>query len=358
MSEFDPRPILTRAFNRLHREGFNLGMGEYLAALDAVEGGWGTKGTEDLQQLVRLLWCSSLAEQGKLPIIWDSIIAAGDSKPKLERQDQESNVSSQEKQQDEEKPRTRQEVISEPVEPQPSLELAPQPVQAPFTPAELEGDTEFQNYWPVSRRYMLYTWRYLRRSVADGPEDELDVMATVEQAAKQGFFLQPVYRRRETNQAHLLLLIDQEGSMTPFHRFTRDLVETAKYESNIERVDVGYFYNIPAESIYQDPHLTKPIPLKKVLAQCDSETRVLIVSDAGAARGYSRVERVRAITNVVFDIKQHTSSMAWLNPMPKERWSGTSAQILSYLVSMYPMDNEGFSQAINIVQGQLWQPNR
>jgi uncharacterized protein len=358
MSEFDSRQTLTRVFHGLRREGFNLGVNEYLDALKAVEGGWGTKSLEDLQKLVQLLWCSSVAEQNRLQVIWESLTAVDERKPQREISEKELKISSQRQTQEEHQVQTYQEVISEPVRPQPTLELAPQPVQAPFILTELEEETEFQTYWPVSRRYMVYSWRYLRRLVADGPEDVLDVTETVEQAAKQGFFLQPVYRRRETNHVHLLLLIDQEGSMTPFHRFTRELVETAQYESDIERVDVGYFHNTPAESIYQDPHLTEPVPLKKVLSQCDSETRVLIVSDAGAARGYRRMERVRAVTKVLFEIKQHTNLIAWLNPMPQKRWDSTSAKILSYSVPMFPMNQEGLSQAINIVQGQVWQSNR
>ncbi|NJR20030.1 MAG: VWA containing CoxE family protein [Calothrix sp. CSU_2_0] len=375
MGDFDIRKLLTRIFYRLRREGFNLGVSEYLAALDAVENTdlWGNSvydlkqnnlKKDNLKQLVRLLWCSSLAEQNRLEMIWESIIATATPKEETETssiieteiETEEESLSEEDKQiqlEQENKLDNKRENVRQ----QRKQEFAPQPVQAPFTPTELAGDIEFQNYWQLSRRYMVYSWRYLRFPVADGVEDILDVSATVEQVAKQGFFLKPVYQRWESNHAHLLLLIDQEGSMAPFHRFTRDLVETAKDEGGIEKVDVGYFHNIPANSIYQDSHLTEPVVLADLLASCDSETRVLIVSDGGAARGYRRMERVRAITDVIFDIKQHTSLIAWLNPMPKERWSNSSAQILSYIVPMYQMNQEGFSQAINTVQGQVWQPN-
>ncbi|NJL65203.1 MAG: VWA containing CoxE family protein [Methylacidiphilales bacterium] len=379
MGDFDIRKLLTRIFYRLRREGFNLGVSEYLAALDAIENEdvWGNNiddlkqdnlKQDNLKQLVRLLWCCSLAEQNRLEMIWESIIAAAIPKEETEtlsKTEIETETETETKESfSEEDKQTQLEQENkldnkrEAVRQQQKQEFAPQPIQAPFTPTELAGDIEFQNYWQLSRRYMVYSWRYLRFPVADGVEDILDVSATVEQVAKQGFFLKPVYQRRESNHAHLLLLIDQEGSMAPFHRFTRDLVETAKDEGGIERVDVGYFHNIPANSVYQDSHLTEPVVLEDLLASCDSETRVLIVSDGGAARGYRRMERVRAITDVIFDIKQHTSLIAWLNPMPKERWSNSSAQILSYIVPMYQMNQEGFSQAINTVQGQVWQPNR
>ncbi len=166
-----------------------------------------------------------------------------------------------------------------------------------FIPADTEDFPEVINYWPVSRRSMAYNWRYLQRPVADGPADVLDVQATVEQSVRQGFFLAPVYRRREVNHAQVLLFVDQEGSMTPLHHFTRDLVDTAQDSSlEKEKVEVYYFHNVPDSIVYRDAHLTAPVPLEQALAECDVDTSVLIVSDAGAARGYRRMARIGATT--------------------------------------------------------------
>ena len=173
-----------------------------------------------------------------------------------------------------------------------------------------------------------------------------------ERVARQGFFLTPVYRRRERNHAHLMLLVDQGGSMVPLHRFSRDLIETALYESNIEQVEVFYFHNILGEYLYSDPHLTKPIPRDQVSGQCTSDTSVLIVSDAGATRGHRRLPRIQATTEALFHLKQHTALIAWLNPMPQDRWTGTSAQIIAHLVPMFQMDLDGFNNAIDVVRGQ------
>ncbi len=204
---------------------------------------------------------------------------------------------------------------------------------------------------------MAYGWRYLRRPVADGPATVLDVAATVEQAARAGVFLRPVYRRRERNRAHLLLLIDQEGSMMPMHRWTRQLVETARDESRLGAVDVAYFYNIPGEYLYHDPHLTQPVRRQAVLAGCDRNTCVVIASDAGAARGYRRLERVRALAAVLLEIRDYTQAVVWLNPLPRDRWPGSSAQILARLVRMEPLNEEGLTAAIAYLQTQLGQPS-
>lgn len=353
MSPFNPEDLITRAFIRLRQSGFQLGVGELLAAKEAVEGGFGET-PKELAQTLKILWCHSPSQQSQFDPIWKSLQV--DSTAKQPEKTPQKEL----------KPETHQKPMEEPPEisspsPQdavtdvkPESELSSLPIRAPFEPAEIEDTSALLAYYPISRRSMVYNWRYLRRLVGDGPLNVLDIDATIEQATRQGFYLAPVYRRQERNNAHLLLLLDQNGSMNPFHRFTRDLVETALYESSLqpEKVDVFYFHNVPAISVYKDLFLTEPIALQTVLAVCDNQSSILIVSDAGAARGYRELKRIRATTSFLFQLKRHTSLIAWLNPMPEERWIGSSAEIIANLVQMYQMDNNGLSNAIDIVRGQ------
>lgn len=348
MSPFNPEPLVARLFRRV-RKRFDLGMQEYLTALDAVKGGWGDS-PDHLRQILPLLWCHSLAEQGEFALIWESEMAAT-KEPIASKSDKPQGKSSRKDDPPPLPPTPEPEI---PIAPSTSsTNFAPLPVRSPTLTLE-EEPSDLQLHFPASRRSMTYTWRYLRRLVADGSVTVLDIEATVEQAARQGFYLAPVYRRREVNHAHLILLIDQDGSMMPFHRFTRDLVETAQDQESslIEALGVYYFHNVPTDEIYQDPHCTKPVPFSEVLATCDDDTSVLIVSDAGAVRGYRRMERVRATTDFLMQIKQRSRLVSWLNPMPTERWESTSAEIIAYLVQMQPMDDTGLSQAIDVVRGQ------
>ncbi|MBW4500489.1 MAG: VWA domain-containing protein [Scytonema hyalinum WJT4-NPBG1] len=354
MNSFNPQGLIVRAFIRLRQSGFQLGVGELLAARQAVEGGFG-ENEEALAETLKILWCHSPSEQSQFDPIWESLLMSSTPKQSEKPPPREPKLEPphQERMEEPQKPSSPppEEAVTE-IKSKP--ELASLPIRAPFTPVENEDTSTLQAYYPISRRSMVYSWRYLRRPVADGPLDVLDVNATIEQATRQGFYLTPVYRRREQNNAHLLLLLDQNGSMTPFHRFTRDLVETAIYESCLqpEKVNVFYFHNVPAASVYKDLYLTEPIALQTVLETCDNETSILIVSDAGAARGYRKLERIRATTSFLFQLKRYTSLIAWLNPMPEERWIGSSAEIIANLVPMYQMDNNGLSNAIDIVRGQ------
>ena len=342
--------FVSRLFERVRRR-FNLGMREYLAALDAVEGGFGVENHDDLKQTLQLLWCSSLAQQAQLEMMWDELVQAATPIPTKELPQRSASKPPKASLP---QPPPPQEKQTPDVQPQPTIqpELEPLALQPPLTPTGIDDLPELQTYWPISRRAMAYAWRYLRRPKLDGPPDVLDIPLTVDLAAQMGFFLAPVYRRREINHAKLLLFIDQGGSMVPFHRFSRDLVDTATSTTDLASVNVFYFYNVPTSYVYEDIHLNQPVELQVPLALCDTDTSVLIFSDAGAARGSQRIERVRGITEFIVQLQQCTPLLGWLNPMPIDRWASTSAEMISYLIPMEQVDKDGFSNLIETVRGQ------
>lgn len=349
---FDAYALALDLFARLRGSGFNIGVGELLALHRAVEGGWGADDPDALARVARLIWCNSRQEQAEFDLQWQALTAywAEHHAPPPPKPELPTPAPAPERERAE--PPTPYSPPESRIQPERHAELAALPVRAPFIPAPVTGEESIQSYWPLSRRAMVYAWRYLRRPVADGPADVLDVAATVTVTARQGFYLSPVFRRRLRNHARLLLLVDQGGSMTPFHRFTRDLIETAQQESALAAVEVFYFHNVFEERLYRDPQRTVAEPLDVALAGCDAETSVLIVSDAGAARGRRNRARIRLTALALAELKSRTPLLAWLNPMPSERWRGASAEIIAGLAPMYPMDADGLSAAIDQLRGQ------
>ena len=356
MNDLPLPTLVTFAFLRLRRRGFNLGVSEHLAALALVEGEFAV-GVDQIKTALKLLWCDSRSERSQFDPIWEDALAeaaaaqpgsttSGEIEPPTTTSPPPALSTLQ-----------NNESLPQPDTldvPQPSTDIAAQPVRAPFTPAEVEDPTDLKAYWPVSRRAMSYSWRYLCRPVVAGPPTVLDVAATVEAATRQGFYLSPVLRRGDRNQARLTLLIDQNGSMMPFHRFTRDLVETASGNGSLttDQVAVYYFHNVPADFLYRDVFLTQPVGLSTMLSNIDGDTSVLVVSDGGAARGYRRLERIRATTGFLLKLRRATNLIAWLNPMPRDRWEGSSADIMANIIPMFQMDDDGLSNAIDVVRGQ------
>lgn len=341
---------IQRAFRELRREGLALGIGELLAALDAEQASLGGETPDELQGMLALLWCKTEVERSCLGRTWEALQGRATERP-LDRQRQVKS------QVDTESVEAARETRRESVKPLPVAEASREafgimPTRAPLWPQPRDELTELRHYYPVSRREMQYAWRYLRRMVADGPPAVLDVAATVARTARQGFYYAPVWRRRERNHAHLVLLLDHLGSMVPLHHHLRDLAETAQYESPLGQVDVYYFYNVPAEALYVDPLLTRePITLRQLTLTINEFTTVLIVSDAGAARRHHELDRVLATLECLDMLRAVTSYVAWLNPMPEARWRNTSAEVIARQVAMFSMSPDGLSNAVDVLRG-------
>lgn len=223
-----------------------------------------------------------------------------------------------------------------------------------------DEDVSTNAYYPVSRRFMSYTWRYLRNVVADGPRTVIDFRKTIAQMANYGRLTGFVWRRQELSRSHLVLFVDRDGSMVPFHRYVDDIIDTAYHASSIERVDTFYFHNVPHDTLSLDEYFTQPVEFQNVFNHLDSSSNVLIISDAGCARRKGgrnnddedlMLERVNRTLNFTYRIHQFTAKVAWLNPMPRTRWENCAAEFIMDYVPMFPMDQEGFRNAIDVLRG-------
>jgi uncharacterized protein len=358
--------VIERVFLEV-REDMGLGVDELKAALVAVETLPDDRSGDDLKRLfriLRLLWCRGLEDRETLAMLEEresqTVEAtqgfedgeserSQDSEP--ETVDGDTSSEGGEKDLSEERSIEASEVGESAAVPT----LTPYGTKAP-PPARRGGessDWESRYYSPLSRRLLAYNWRYLRRMRADGPMDKLDVMATVNLAATQGMFLRPIYRRQVVNHVRLLLLVDQLGSMVPFHRYTRDVVETVREDAQLEDLAVFYFQNVPGKVLFRNEKLTQAVGIDEVLGFCDGGTSVLILSDAGAARRVSQIEmkRVRGTMKVLTELRRKTALICWLNPVPRERWRDTSAEMIARLVMMEAMDRVGLSHGIDQLCG-------
>jgi uncharacterized protein len=349
--------LLLRLFQQLRASGLTLGIAELLAARRALAAGLGGIDEDGLGRLLRPLWCHSAAQNAELDALlnrlWNQADDAADTAADAERRpDSPPPVPPPPESQAE---RLQHASPSPPSIPAPAPGIRPLPIRAPLSPEHPDAASPLLLYDPVSRRSMAYIWRYLRRPVKDGPRDVLDLDATVERTTRLGYFDGPVFGRRGTDHGHLVLLVDQGGSMVPFHRLTRDLVQTAADSAqgnSGRRVDIAYFQNVPPARVHLDPYLTRPLDLDWLLADCTSESSVLIASDAGAARGALDRRRFTATVRILVRLRQRVGSLAWLNPVPAQRWPGSTAALIAAVVPMFAMDEDGFGNAVDVLRGQ------
>ncbi len=210
-----------------------------------------------------------------------------------------------------------------------------------------------RDFFPITQRQMKQIWRYLRRPVREGKATELDVEATVNQIGHKGILLEPVLVPPRVNRAELLLLIDQDGSMVPFHTLSHRLAETALQGGHLGSAGIYYFHNCPVEYLYRDPYHQQGELVSHIVTHvCSERTAVLIFSDAGAARGGYSEERYKLTKEFLAQLQQQVRHIAWLNPMPRKRWFGTTADKIVRLVPMFEVSRAGVQDAISVLRGR------
>ena len=385
--------VLLILFNKLRSYGFPLGVEDYMLAIQALQGGFGIGDHQTLERLCCTLWTKSEQEARLLNRLFDEVLAQPQThinkspikepvKPAVEtpkKTETPQPVNSSTK-----SPETVDSSTSTPVFEefhQPSLKnqtTQPQkPVSEASPPADIAQEMEPEqviqavrsnqsssseiNYYPtdVSAQYLPVTtrdmkqgWRFLRRRVREGRLKELDVAGTVESKCHYGILPAPVMMPSYTNQVQLVLLVDQGGSMVPFHHLSRQLIDKAERGGNIKQTSVYYFQNYPEKYLYSDSTRLKAQLITKFLESIDKKTSVLIVSDAGAARGNYNPERVEYTRKFIVQLQQSVNHYAWLNPMPNDSWQYTTTGEIACFVPMFEMSREGLSAAINTLRGR------
>ncbi len=206
-------------------------------------------------------------------------------------------------------------------------------------------------YFPVTRRQMKQSWRYLRRLIREGPPVEVDIEATVDEVGQKGILLEPILVPRRINRSELLLLVDYGGSMAPFHILSRRLIETALRGGRLGKSGVYYFHNCPMDYLYRDSAFQEYEQIDEILKRFSQRTGILVFSDAGAARGGFSHDRINMAEEFLKRFKQQFRYIVWLNPMPRFRWSGTTAGEVMKSVPMFDLSRRGLDDAIGVLRG-------
>lgn len=213
-------------------------------------------------------------------------------------------------------------------------------------------------YIPVTRRQMKQSWRYLRCLVREGVPAELDLEATVNQIGRKGFLLNPVLIPRRVNRVQVLLLIDQGGSMIPFHTLAQRFVETAVQGGRLGKIGVYYFHNCPLDYLYRDTTRLEAEVVDIILSQLSqSQTVAVIFSDAGAIRGGFNTDRYQLTKKFIEHLRRKVRYVVWLNPMPKVRWLDNTAGAIAQIIPMFEANRQGLDSAIDILRGRYSSPN-
>lgn len=207
----------------------------------------------------------------------------------------------------------------------------------------------------IGARAIKIALRRLRRFARTGAPDELDLDATVEGTARQGW-LDVHMRPERRNGAKVLLLLDVGGSMDWHVTVCEELFSAARAE--FRRLEHFYFHNCVYENLWKDNRRRRSelTPTLDVLRALPPDWRVVIVGDAsmspyeimvpGGSVEHMNPEAGRVwISRLV----EHFPKLAWINPLPQEQWDWTpSVGMVRDLVGgrMHPLTLDGLEAAM------------
>lgn len=372
-------PPLLALFRHLLERGARLGVRDYLDALRALEAGYGNGERAALRRLVETLWTRSDEERRIVARWFDAMLPAPPALLEPLEQQVRAGLPRRSGLQGRvpgSGPRGWQasEPGSAPADEPASGVLDPGAGTAPggararvaiggvqqsgglplphlLAEPAIADDYVLQAQPPISERQFAVLWRRCRRASRSGPKRELDVEATLRERCRRGVLVRPVMRARRRNGTRLLVLADASPSMAPW-RAQLEALDASLAFGRLGASALRWFGNVPRREVHADAQLASP-EARDALLERVAGGALLVVSDAGSARGTLNRRRAAQTAEFLGRAAAACRSVVWLNPMPPERWAGSTAELIAAdpRLTMLPLDAANLLRAVDILRG-------
>jgi uncharacterized protein with von Willebrand factor type A (vWA) domain len=211
------------------------------------------------------------------------------------------------------------------------------------------------NQKELGTRNIKVALRRLRRFARQGAADELDIDATIDGTARQGWL--DIHMRPERHNAvKLLLFLDVGGSMDPHIKLCEELFSAAT--SEFKHLEFFYFHNCVYEGVWKDNRrrFQERTPTWDVLHKYGHDYKLVIVGDAAMSpyevtHPGGSVEHMNEEAGAVWlqRLTHVYPAAVWLNPVPEAHWNySQSGKLIRQLMSdrMYPLTLAGLDDAM------------
>jgi len=214
---------------------------------------------------------------------------------------------------------------------------------------DLDGTRE------LGTRNIKVALRRLRRFAREGAAEELDLDATIDGTARQGWL--DVHMRPERHNAvKLLLFLDIGGSMDGHVKIAEELFSACR--SEFKHLEHYYFHNCIYEGVWKDNrrrHVERT-PTLDIIHKFGRDHKLVIVGDAAMSpyevtHAGGSIEHYNEQAGAAW-LGQMTNaypSAAWINPTPEAYWGhSASTAIFKRLMDerMYPLTLDGLDAAM------------
>lgn len=343
------------------REPLSLQPEQYFLLLEAIKKGFGCSNIDDLKSICRLLWLKSVNSpaENQFETIFNNYLQenqkltpSSTTPSSLQTKEKDASNENVRDRQDRQKstpiyqPPSNKSIVSQKIASQIQLTSAYQTAPPINITESKQGYILKVSDFPFLERQTRHSWLRLRQPLRRGKTQEIDIPATVHKIGRDSICLEPEYKPERLNQTQLIFLEDREGSMIPFRPIIDSLFNTVE-PKQFAAVNRYYFRNCPRDFVYLQPKGTEVLTLERLPLE-RQHTVLVIISDAGAARGGYNSQRVQMTQALLNKLQPHVKALFWLNPIPSIRWTGTTAAEIYKLLEgrMFELPQGGIQAAI------------
>lgn len=195
----------------------------------------------------------------------------------------------------------------------------------------------------------------------DGPKDELDLDATIDETCRNAGSLKLVWTRPRKNTVKLIVLMDIGGSMYPYANICSQLFSAVHKASHFKDIRFYYFHNCVYDFVYEDAALgsRRTVKTTDLMNMFDSDYKVILVGDATMAPS----ELLMQNGIIYWDMSNEEPGLTWLqriagrfpysvwlNPISEKDWGDAygsrTIKIVREVFPMFELTLEGLDLAV------------
>ncbi|OFV68133.1 MAG: von Willebrand factor A [Candidatus Syntrophoarchaeum caldarius] len=210
-------------------------------------------------------------------------------------------------------------------------------------------------------RQIKVALKRLRLLSRSGPEEELDLDATIDKTCKNAGEIDLVFSKGRKNIIKLLLLMDVGGSMNPYALLSSRLFSAANSSGHFKDFKYFYFHNCIYDHVYTDIARRERFKTDELLRRFGREYRVIIVGDAWMAPSellnrygaidYDDVCETTGIERLL-QFREHFDHIVWLNPEKQNIWDRTTIRMIRDIFPMFELTIDGLEGAVRELVGR------
>ena len=199
-----------------------------------------------------------------------------------------------------------------------------------------------EKFWPFTGRQFQKYWKAKQNSDRLVPSHEVDIPSTVNLIAEnQGLFTELVFKKSKVSSVNkVLFLIDSDRSMIPFQGIQKYVVSNLIQSVKPTVYEKAYFKGI---ANLEKERLTSRSRAKNL----GPNDWVVIISDGDAASGQYLSSNVNLAVALFKELQKYTNHVFWFNPLPKDKWLGSSAFYCSLYIDMIGLDKSEYINSLN-----------